>query len=74
MMCSSTRNRQIISENKNDIIYVGFELTAVVALAVVMALATYSSGTWSFVPGAPPECSSSKSAHFFIHKSSHHGV
>ena len=49
MMCSSTRNRQIISENKNDIIYVGFELTAVVALAVVMALATYSSGTWSFV-------------------------
>ena len=36
MMCSSTRNRQIISENRNDIIYVGFELTAVVA--VVMAL------------------------------------
>ena len=25
----------------------------------------------SFVPGAPPECSSSKSAHVFIHKSSH---
>ena len=43
MMCSSTRNRQIISENRNDIIYVGFELTAVVA--VVMALVTYSSGT-----------------------------
>ena len=28
MMCSSTRNRQIKSENRNDIIYVGFELTA----------------------------------------------
>src|SRR5882762_462907 len=46
MMCSSTRNRQIISENRNDIIYVGFELTAVVAVA-------YSSGTYICVVFCP---------------------